>query len=124
MSPNEDILGYVNKGIYNYSSSKEQDNYIWLEIGRDMWIATQDDWTKIYPKKEQEAPVNKPDIVDDSNMKDEIEKQKITIKNLEDKIAALQKEMQQNPTLIFECPATNDYVIKLYEKEKLYLKKD
>ncbi len=48
---NGKILGYANKGYYNYYSTKELDNYTWYEIGDDNWIASNSNWTNIYPKK-------------------------------------------------------------------------
>ncbi len=48
---NGEILGYANKGYYNYYSTKEIDNYTWYEIADNNWIASNSNWTNIYPKK-------------------------------------------------------------------------
>lgn len=49
-----DILGYASEGFYNYLETKESDGYTWYRISSENWIASSDEWTKIYPKKEDE----------------------------------------------------------------------
>lgn len=60
---NSTILGYVKKGIYNYTETKKANNYTWYNIGIG-WIAYTNKWCKLYskevvvevPKVEQEIP--------------------------------------------------------------------
>lgn len=43
-------LGYMNRGIYNILDTKENEGYTWVKI-ENYWIATHEEWTKYYPKK-------------------------------------------------------------------------
>ena len=48
-TPNGEILGYINMGIYNVLDIENVDNYIWYKIDEDMWIASNEgDWTIFY----------------------------------------------------------------------------
>lgn len=45
-SLNGNQLFFADKGIYNVIQTKEADKYLWYEIEKDRWIATQEgDWT-------------------------------------------------------------------------------
>lgn len=49
-SLNGNQLFIADKGIYNVIQSKEADNYVWYEIEKDRWIATNEgNWTINYP---------------------------------------------------------------------------
>ena len=48
------VLGYANSGYYNYLETKDNDGYKWYRISNSNWIASSDEWTKVYPKKEDE----------------------------------------------------------------------
>lgn len=51
--PNGNILGYINKGIYNVLNIENNGDYIWYEIDENMWIASNEgDWTIFYDLKE------------------------------------------------------------------------
>lgn len=50
-TPNGDILGYINKGIYNYTDTAKAGDYTWYKVDK-VWIAFSDDWALILPKKE------------------------------------------------------------------------
>ena len=48
-----DIIGKATKGFYNYYEMVENQGYIWYRITDydSQWIATSNEWTKIYPAK-------------------------------------------------------------------------
>lgn len=48
--PNGLVLGYVNMGFYNILDEVE-DGYMWYKIGDNLWIAYDDEWEKLWPKK-------------------------------------------------------------------------
>lgn len=50
---NGEFIGFVNKGIYNYTDTKTVDGYTWYNIGIG-WIAYHESWENLYPKKEEE----------------------------------------------------------------------
>lgn len=49
---NGEILGYANEGFYNFYETKDVDGYTWYKIAEDNWIAYNEEWEVIYPKKE------------------------------------------------------------------------
>lgn len=48
------VLGYANEGLYNYFETCNKDDYLWYKIGNRNWIASSDEWTKVYPRVEDE----------------------------------------------------------------------
>ena len=46
-----DILGYANIGFYNYYEVADNDGYRWYRIADNQWIASNDEWTTVYPGK-------------------------------------------------------------------------
>lgn len=54
-----EVLGYINQGFYNIISSTVADNYNWYEVEKDIWIAYNEEWEIIYPKKETEEELKK-----------------------------------------------------------------
>ena len=46
-----EFIGFVNKGIYNYTDTRTVDGYTWYNIGIG-WIAYHESWEILYPKKE------------------------------------------------------------------------
>ena len=50
---NGQILGFANKGYYNYYNTKKIDNYIWYEISDNQWIASNKGWTNILEKEQK-----------------------------------------------------------------------
>lgn len=44
-------LGYIKKGIYNVTKICENEGYTWMQV-ENYYIATNDKWTKYYPKEE------------------------------------------------------------------------
>ena len=50
---NGEIIGKATSGYYNYFDICERDGYNWYRIGNDNWIASSDEWTKVYPAEEK-----------------------------------------------------------------------
>ncbi len=50
--PNGEILGYINKGIYNYIATETNYGYTWYKLEENYWIAYQEDWINLYSKEE------------------------------------------------------------------------
>ena len=81
-------------GIYNYYETKENDGYTWYRIGDNKWLAANDDWITIYPKKEEQLDKNleienlKKEIntlaEENKNLKEQLENFKIFITTKED----------------------------------------
>ena len=55
-SPNGEIIGHANIGFYNYFETNDVDGYIWYRISDNNWIASSDEWTKVYPKEKPTEP--------------------------------------------------------------------
>ena len=73
-SLNGNQLFIADKGIYNVIQSKEADNYVWYEIEKDRWIATNEgNWTIDYPKKLE--PTQEEVIIDLNNKIDKLTKE-------------------------------------------------
>lgn len=53
-SLNGDVLGYASLGFYNYYKVADVDGYIWYRIADNQWIAFNEEWETVYPKKEDE----------------------------------------------------------------------
>lgn len=112
-SINSKILGVaLLNGIYNYYETKENDGYTWYRIGDNKWLAANDDWITIYPKKEEQLEKN----LEIENLKKEINTLTEENKNL--------KEQLEN-FKIFIAPKEDFYYIKLNKNQELiYKKKD
>lgn len=68
--PNGEILGYINKGIYNVLNILENTDYIWYEIDENMWIASKEgDWTIFYDVKIEEE-IADDEVNNDDNLND------------------------------------------------------
>lgn len=108
-SPNGKILGYINPGIYNIISKDTKDGYDWYQIDTDNYIAYDPKWATIYLKE--------------NNLNIDLEKQ---IEILKQKVEQLTKEnesLKEEGKLIYTATENDIYAIKLYQGEKLYLKK-
>ena len=53
-SLNGNILGYATAGFYNYYETVEADGYVWYKIADSQWIAYNEEWETVYPKKVDE----------------------------------------------------------------------
>lgn len=81
------------------------------------------------PKKEEPKPVVDEDKVKIEELEKKLTEKDSTIKTLEEQlttntelISSLQSQLEEQPKLIFTCTQTNDYQIKLYENERLYIR--
>ena len=130
-TPNGDILGYVNPGIYNSLEIVKKNNYDWHKIAEGLYCAM-GEWASWLPKKEK--PVEQPKNDDTDTKINELNK---TIDNLNNQIKSLKEELNNandqiieyknklteipNVKFIFESSKLDYYAIKLSEKEKLYI---
>ena len=78
-------LGYINKGIYNILNTTTADGYTWFEVEPSVWIAYNEEWEKIYAKKETE----------EEKLKKQITSLEATNKQLQDNINQLQNANAQ-----------------------------
>ena len=132
-TPNGDILGYVNPGIYNSLEIVKKNNYDWHKIAEGLYCAM-GEWASWLPKKEK--PVEQPKSNDTDAKINELNK---TIDNLYNQIKSLKEELNNandqiieyknklteipNVKFIFESSKLDFYAIKLDEKEKLFIGK-
>lgn len=129
------ILGYANKGIYNYSKINQANGYTWYEIESNKWVGYNKDWIKLYKKEEVKATVN---LVNNEveNLKKEIEDKNtiikdlnqqvndllLKIKTLENKIEELQTKnniILEEPIFTYTATKTDKFVIDLNKGEEL-----
>lgn len=77
-----DVIGFSQQGFFNVLQQKEADGYIWDEIEKDRWIATNDEegWTKDLP---------------DSSLEKQIEALKAEIADLSAQNASLTKKAKK-----------------------------
>ena len=66
-SLNGNIIGFASIGLYNFYEKKEQDGYVWYRIADNQWIASKEEWTNIYPAKNDEY-VNIPPTIEERNI--------------------------------------------------------
>lgn len=106
---NNNILGYVDLGLYNILETKENDNYKWAKIGENKWIAETED-TKIYNKKINNNEIEK--------LQNENKKLKDEINNLNNKINDIENNLNK-----FTPKKDGYYYIYLNANENVYYKK-
>ena len=112
-SINSKILGIASlNGIYNYYETKENEGYTWYRIDDNKWLAANDNWITIYPKKEEQLDINL-----------EIERLKKEINTLTEENRNLKEQIEKFK--IFIAPKEDFYYIKLNKNQELiYKKKD
>ena len=136
-SPNGEIIGYMNPGIYNSIEFTTIAGYDWHKVEEGLYFAN-GVWATWLPKKEkpveppkQDETIAKTDELNNTinSLKKELSEKEENIKNLTSKnteltkeIETLKNELENSPELIFESPKSDYYAIKLNESEKLYLK--
>ena len=125
-TPNGDILGLMNIGLYNILERKTDGGYVWCRVENNLWFAHSDEWSIIYAKKE--IPVEPPKPIEPETKEPTIEELQKSIKELEEKIKLqdaeileLKKQLENQPKLIFTSLKTDYYAICLKEGKKLYL---
>lgn len=100
---NEEILGYIDYGIYDIIEKVEKDNYIWYKLKDNIYIANVKEDTKYYQKE---------------NIKNNCEEQ---IKSLQEKLEENQKSLDELSNLKeFIAPKAGNYYIYLQKNQKIY----
>lgn len=134
-TPNGEVLGYMNSGIYNLLERKADGDYEWFRVEDNLWFAYSNDWCEYLPKKEivvveensnsieqlQRELAEKNEII--NNLTVRTTELTNTIIDKEKEISALKEHLANVPKLIFESPKLDYYAIKLPENQKLYLGK-
>lgn len=116
-SANGDILGYINKGVYNYTGTEFVNGYMWYEVQNNMWIAYNEEWIKLLNKKEE--PYKK----ELEEVKEELEETKKELLNAKNETDRLKKQLDNGFKLIFTCHKTDLYGLNLQEFDELYIKR-
>lgn len=130
-TPNGDILGYVNPGIYNSLEIVKKNNYDWHKIAEGLYCAM-GEWASWLPKKEKPVEQPKNDDTDTkinelnktiNNLNNEIKSLKEELNNANDQINEYKNKLNEIPNVkfIFESGKLDFYAIKLDKKEKLYI---
>ena len=83
-TPNGEILGYVNKGVYDILTVSDKDSYLWYEIEKNVFCAYSSSWAVIYPKKEVEKPAEAEQPIEPSKTPQEEPKHEDNINNQTD----------------------------------------
>lgn len=101
--PNGNILGFINRGTYNILEMVDKEDYKWIKIKENRWIAYSDEWSNLF-------------IVNNENLLSKV-------KELENEILILKKQIEtyNNFKFKYEVLKTANYSIKLYENEILYI---
>lgn len=126
------ILGYANKGIYNYLGTNVANGFTWYQIEKDIWVASGDNWTKTY---QAEIPIDPKDTKiqeleqkikekDDTitKLNSQIDNLLAQIKDLEEKIKELENRepvQVDEPIFSYTVTKTDKYVIDLHDGEEL-----
>ena len=105
-------LGYIKKGIYNYSDVIEADGYSWYHV-ENFWIAYNDSWIHLYPKQEEEKP---PVPIPDGDGGEGTDENTDKDQDKDDSVNPIL------PRLIFTSKESKYYKIYLKENSKLYFK--
>jgi len=50
-------IGHATPGFYDFYEAKENEGYIWYNIASEQWIASNDEWTTVYPAKPKDEYV-------------------------------------------------------------------
>ena len=59
----DNIIGFVEKGYYNFTTIETDEKYDWYEVEKDKWIADDGTFLKVH-KKEEEPPTEEPKTED------------------------------------------------------------
>ena len=55
----KEVLGFASKGYYNFYETKDASGYKWYRIADNQWIASNDNWTTVYPAQPKPTPTYK-----------------------------------------------------------------
>ena len=121
-------------GIYRFENEVDIDDVCFVD-NTNILNGMGGNWRKTSdvpvdePKKEEPKPIVDEDKVEIEKLNKQIATKEATIKSLEEQnkskdeaIKLLQEKLEIQPKLIFTCTQTNDYQIKLYENERLYIR--
>lgn len=107
-----EILGILNAGVYDFTEETDVDDYKWVNVGDNMWVAC--------TSMSRILEIEKEEIENNNSTIDELNK---TIQELEDKISLLEKQEQEYK--YFVAPKEDIYYIRLKKNETLkYLRRD
>ena len=127
-TPNGEILGILNQGIYDFISTETNGGYEWVKLKDGMYSAITD-MSRILEVEEIEESRPVEDGRDHSNVDgkeditDEIEMLNKRIVELEDKLSLFEKQEQEYK--YFVAPKEDIYYIRLKKNETLkYLRRD
>lgn len=56
-STNGEIIGFATEGLYDYYEIVDAEGYNWYRIADNQWVAYNQEWFDVYPKKEKEEYV-------------------------------------------------------------------
>lgn len=125
-------LGYINKGIYNYTSKQNNDGYVWYQVENGIYIASDGKWCNELPKntennslKQEITRLNEQikSLEESIKQKDtEISTKNTEISELESQLSELSSKEKNAPKLVYAALKTAMYKIKLNENEELYIK--
>lgn len=117
-----EILGILNAGIYDFTEEKDVDDYKWVKVGDNMWVACTSMSRILEIEKVIEDTRPMEDGPDHSNV-DELEMLNKRIIELEDKLSLFEKQEQEYN--YFVAPKEDIYYIRLKKNETLkYLRRD
>lgn len=132
-SPNGEIIGYMNAGIYNSIEIVNKDGYDWHKVEDNLWCAM-GEWAEWLPKKEKPVEEPKKDTTEDKtvelnktiiSLQKEVESLKKELNMAKEQANKYKEELTNIPAVkfIYESPKLDFYAIKLNEKQKLYIGK-
>ncbi len=111
-TPNGEILGYVNKGVYDTLSVSDKDGYLWYEIEKNVFCAYSSSWAILYHKKEVEKPTKTEDPVKPPKTPQEEPKEDNSINTPNDSESVVNEPKKGIIQRIIE------FVIKLFKRGK------
>lgn len=121
-TPNGDVLGYVNPGIYNILEKASAGDYEWFRVENDLWFAFSEEWMELLEVKSPDKSgqnEEKPDSAEELQTTAEQLQKELDAAYAE--IASLKEQLANAPKLIFESTKLDYYAIELDENQKLYL---
>jgi len=130
-SPNGDIIGYMNPGLYNSLEFTTVEGYDWHKVEDGLYCAM-GEWAEWLPKKEKLVEPPKQDDTDTKinelnktidNLNNQLDTLKEELNKANDQISEYKNKLNEIPNakFIFESSKLDFYAIKLSEKEKLYI---
>lgn len=130
-TPNGEVLGYINLGIYNIWKEEKNGDYNWLQVEEDKWIAYQEDWVTLYPKVsstcEDELATLKREKeawqIEEQALKEKITNYESQIQELNDQVTSLNEQMKELTSSSTD-EAILTYMVSKSDTYYLYLEQD